>query len=267
MKGVAMNEVAGAVEAQVRKEVRNLLSESPSVREQTISSLTQHAAEAADAVVELIRKKAGHPQVLMALEDALVGLGKPAVEVILEALRAPARYERPEDLNVANALLDALYEIDDKRCAPRLVEVLKKVAAMEREKQKNGELASCDPELVRVKIHEMLADWHDRGGLDDLMKLLGDGRGRVRNGVVSALSEIGDRTALVPLLRLHAIEEPVSSSGEQEIKEAFREIVRRENVARDDAIFAKLGEAERARLEKLYPTKLKSGNGSGNGHK
>lgn len=262
-----MGESASAVEAQVRKEVRNLLSESPTVREQTISSLSQHVAEAAEAVVELILKKAGLPQVLLPLSDALVVLGKPSVGVILQALGTPARYERIEDYNVANVLLDALYEIDDKRCAPALADLLRKVAIMDRKQQKNGELPGCDPELVRVKIHEMLADWHDRSGLDDLMKMLGDGRSRVRNGVVSSLADIGDRTALVPLLRLYPMEANVSSSGAQEIKEAFREIVRREHVAKDDAIFAKLGEEERATLERLHSSKTANGNGNGNGHK
>ena len=121
----------------------------------------------------------------------------------------------------------------------------------------------CDPELTRVKIHETLAEWADVSGLRDLMKLLGDGRSRVRSGVVASLSKIGDRNALVPLLRLHALEGPVSSSGEQEMKAAFREIVRREGVGRDDTLFARLKEEERATLERLYPSKLKTSNGNG----
>lgn len=253
-----MAEPEQIVDAQVRKQVRELLSATPGVREQTLNSLSQHAAEAASALIDLIRKKAGHPQVLIPLSDALVGLGKPAVEVITEALKTPSKLEKDDDLNVVNSLVDALYKLDDKRAAPALTDVLKKLPA---EKEAAG--WPVDPELTRVRIHETLAEWGDRGGLKDLMKLLGDGRGRVRMGVVGSLRQIGDRTSLVPLLRLHALELPVSSSGEQEIKEAFREIVRREGLAKEDPAFAKLTEAERATLERLFPSKLKATNGNG----
>jgi HEAT repeat protein len=256
-----MGESAPAVDAQVRKQVRELLSEDPGVREQTLNSLTSHAAEAAAALIELIRRKAGHPEVLMPLSDALVGLGKSSVDVIMQALKEPARYERPEELNVVNSLVDALNELGEKRCAVVLQDVLRKLAVLEKEKK--GETLPWDPELTRVKIHETLAEWGDLSGLKDLVRMLGDGRGRVRNGVVASLAKIGDRSVLVPLLRLHAIEAPVSSSGEQDIKEAFREIVRREGIAKDDPIFAKVTDEERATLERLFPSKLKVGNGNG----
>lgn len=256
-----MGETAPPFEAEVRKQVRDLLSENPTVREQRLNSLGQHAAEAATAIVELIRKKAGHPQVLMPLADALVGLGKPSVDVIIEALKTPVRYERAEDLNVVNSLVDALNKLGEKRAAVVLKDVLKRLAVME--KQKGSDALPCDPELTRVRIHETLAEWTDTSGLKDLLKLLGDGRSRVRSGVVASLAKIADRSALVPLLRLYLVEGPVSSSGQQEIKGAFRDIVRRESLPKDDPIFSRLKEHERASLERIYPSKLKAANGNG----
>ena len=258
-----MGDPVPAVEAQVRRQVRDLLSDNPTVREQTLNTLSQHSAEAASALVELIRKKAGHPQVLAPLGDALVGLGKTSVDVITDALKTPAKYETADDVNVVFSLVDALNKLRDKRAAPALAETLKKIFALQQEKREKP-LAS-DPELVRVRIHETLAEWGDASGLKDLMKLLGEGRSRVRMGVVGSLARLGDKSALVPLIRLHALEAPVSSSGEQDIKAAFREILRRQNVLADDPIFAKLKDDERATFERLFPSKLKATNG--NGHK
>lgn len=258
-----MGDPAPAVEAQVRRQVRDLLSDSPAIREQTLNTLSQHSAEAASALIELIRKKAGHPQVLAPLSDALVGLGKASVDVVTEALKTPVKYDTAEDVNVAFSLVDALNKLGDKRAAPALAEALKKIAALQNEKREKP--LSSDPELVRVRIHETLAEWGDPSGVKDLMKLLGDGRSRVRMGVVGSLAKLGDKTALVPLLRLHALEAPVSSSGEQDIKAAFREILKRQNVTADDLVFAKLKDDERATFERLFPSKLKATNG--NGHK
>jgi hypothetical protein len=83
--------------------------------------------------------------------------------------------------------------------------------------------------------------------------MLGDGRKRVRDGVVEAVTRIGDRRALVPLVRLYDIDEHVTFSGAQFIKEAIREIARREHVTPDDKLFKELTAAERAALDRCVP--------------
>jgi HEAT repeat protein len=112
-------------------------------------------------------------------------------------------------------------------------------------------------ELAKVKIHRALAETNEKGGLDDLLVLLGDGRKRVRDGVVEAVSRIGDKRALVPLVRLYDIDEHVTYSGAQFIKEAIREIARREHVTPEDKIFKDLTLAERAALDRVFPKSRK----------
>jgi hypothetical protein len=70
---------------------------------------------------------------------------------------------------------------------------------------------------------------------------------------VAALERIGDRRALVPLIRLHAIEERVTFSGAQLVRTTFREIMRRERIAPNDRVFKDLNGEERILLEKLLP--------------
>ena len=103
-----------------------------------------------------------------------------------------------------------------------------------------------------------MIEFGEKGGLDDLIEMLGDGRKRVRDGVVEAVTRIGDRRTLVPLVRLYDIDEHVTFSGAQFIKEAIREIARREHVTPEDKLFKDLAPAERAALDRVFP-KSKSG--------
>ena len=81
-------------------------------------------------------------------------------------------------------------------------------------------------------------------------------------GVVAAIGRLGDRRALIPLVRLYTLEEAVSLAGATSIRQAFRDIVRREGVTNTDPSFTKLKDEERSVFDRLYP---KSKNGNGNG--
>jgi HEAT repeat protein len=87
--------------------------------------------------------------------------------------------------------------------------------------------------------------------------MLGDGRKRVRDGIIDAVTRIGDRRALVPLVRLFDIDEHVTFSGAQFIKEAIREIARRERVTSEDKLFKDLSAPERAALDRVFPKSKK----------
>jgi hypothetical protein len=104
---------------------------------------------------------------------------------------------------------------------------------------------------AKVRIHTTLAGIDSTLGLDDLLSMFGDGRHRVADGLVAALEKIGDRRALVPLVRLHAIEEAVTFSGALQIKATIREIVRREKLTSKDRSLKDLNPEERAALDKL----------------
>jgi hypothetical protein len=92
--------------------------------------------------------------------------------------------------------------------------------------------------------------------------MLGDGYKRIREGVIDALAKIGDKRALVPLIRLYNLELDISYSGAKNIKHAFREIVRREKILPRDPVFEDITHQERLTLEKFLYPKLRS-NGQG----
>jgi HEAT repeat protein len=161
----------------------------------------------------------------------------------------------PEHVYLVENLVDILAQLRDRRAATPLLEQLAKLNAAIRRHQLNAAIRRHhNPQLVhcceaaKVKIHRALIEFGEKRGLEDLTEMLGDGRKRVRDGVVDAIGRIGDRRALVPLVRLVHIDEHARS-----IKQAIREIVRRERVTPEDRLFKDLNPSERAALVRVFP--------------
>lgn len=247
------------IQEEIQRHIRELLSEDYTVRAASITELEKYGEDAAEALIDTLIKKAGDPSKFASFSDALVEIGKPSVSVILHALNHIVDIKRTEDVYLLESFLGPLGLLQDRRAIPPLTEHLAKLnAAIKR--NHNKQLVHC-AESAKVLIHRLLIELGERSGVDDLLEMLGDGRTRVREGVVDSLARVGDKRALVPLVRLYEIEEPVSYSGAQVIKEAVREIARRENVTPEDRSFKKeLTAEERAGLERLFP-KTKNGNG------
>ncbi|MBV8881272.1 MAG: HEAT repeat domain-containing protein [Planctomycetaceae bacterium] len=248
-------EIAPAAKEEIRKHVRDLLSDDFTVRAASMTSLEKYGAVAAEAIVDALVKKPEAGHALTNFSDALAEIGKPSLHVILHALNHIVEVKRPEDAYLIENFVDILSSLRDRRAAATLLEQLAKLnAAIKR--NHNPQLVHCC-ELAKVKIHRALVEFGEKGGLDDLIDMLGDGRKRVRDGVVEAVTKIGDRRVLVPLVRLYDIDEHVTFSGAQFIKEAIREIARRERVTPEDKVFKDLNAAERAALERVFPKSKK----------
>ena len=241
----------------IQKHIKDLLSEDYAVRAASVSSLGKYGQEAAEALVDTLLKKSDHPHALANFSDALAHIGKPSVGVLLHALNHILEVKRVEDVYLLESFIDLIGVQHDRRSAAPFLEQL---AKLNRAIKRNGnkQLVHCC-EAAKVKLHRHLADLGEKGGLSDLLETLGDGRKRVRDGVVDAITRLGDKRALVPLLRLYDIEEHVSFSGAQFIKEAVREIARREHVTADDRMFRDLTAAEKAILDRVFP-RPKNGN-------
>jgi HEAT repeat protein len=241
---------------EIRRHIKDLLSDDYSVRALSVGELGKYGEDAAEALVDTLIKKADHPHALANFSDALAEIGKPSLNVILHALNHIVELRRPEDVYLLESFVDLLGLLHDRRSGAAL---LQQIAKLNRAIKRNHDrkLVHCC-EAAKVRIHRTLIDLGERGGLQDLLEMLGDGRRRVRDGVVDALARVGDRRALASLVRLYDIEEHVSFSGAQFIKEAIREIARRERLTPEDRLFRELGPAERGALDRVFP-KARSG--------
>lgn len=240
-----------ADQVQIRKHVNELLSDDYAVRAASMTSLEKYGSAAAQVIVDTLVKKPEEPHALSSFTDALAEIGKPSLNVVLHALNHIVDVKRPADAYLIENFVDLLSSLRDRRAVPTLLEQLAKLNAAIRH-NRHGQLVHCC-ELAKVKIHKALIEFGERGGLDDLIDMLGDGRKRVRAGVVEAVTRIGDRRALVPLVRLYDIDEHVTFSGAQFIKEAIREIAVREGVTPEDRLFKDMNAAERMALDRVFP--------------
>jgi hypothetical protein len=248
--------LAADTQEEIRKHIKDLLSDDYNVRAVSIGELGKYGQVAAEALVDALMKKQENPHALANFSDALAEIGKPSLNVILHAFNHFAEVKRSHDVYLLESFVDLLAVLHDRRAvAPLLEQLLRLNQAVAGSADR--QFQHCC-ESAKIRIHRLLADFGDKGGLEDLLTMLGDGRKRVRDGVVDALTRAGDRRALVPLLRLYDIEEHVSCSGAQFIKEAVREIVRREHVMADDRLFKDLAPEEKNTLERVLP-KVKNG--------
>jgi HEAT repeat protein len=239
------------VDAAIERGIQGLFSEDFEIRSSSVEILGKCGAQAARALTDLILKRRGESHLLSLFAEAFAEIGKPALPEIRVGLDGLSQLRRPEDVYLLETFADLLGLLDDRGAA----EVLRRQI----EKLRQAILTAKDPllreccEAARIRLRHVLFDLGDRGGLDDLLSLLGDGRRRVSSGLFELLAKIGDKRALVPLARLYAIEEPVSSSGAHLIREAIREIARRDHLTSSDvSLLTDAGPAEQLILVRIF---------------
>ncbi len=244
-----LRERAGSSTPTIRKCLKDLGSQDFRIRSESITELEKLGQPAAEAIVESLMKDSSKFELLSSYSDALEEIGRPSVAVIVDALSQIKDVRRPEHAHLIETFVESLARIGGKHEARIIVGQLPKLeAAIKR----NGNVVLVDCcEKAKVEIHRVLAEMNVKDAADDLLGMMGDGRHRVRLGIVEAVEELGDKRALVPLLRLHHLEEDISFSGANQIDRAFVKIARREHVGPDHAMFRDLTAQERETLEKL----------------
>ncbi len=237
--------------SEIRTHIQDLLSDDYNTRIFSLEQLEKYGADAAQEIMRTMLKKASEPHVMNSLSEALEEIGKPSVPVLIQAFEEIHEIRKPTDAYLLLNLIETLRRIENPVAAKSIAGQLPKLNAAIKRNHNNVLIDIC--ELAKVRIHAILADWNYSEATDDLHSMLGDGRKRLRDGLVPALIRFGDRRALLPLIRLYPIEESVSMSGAGTIRQAFHEIIRRHSVGESDPIFAELAEKERGTFEKLFP--------------
>lgn len=189
--------------------------------------------------------------------DALKVLGREGLGPVLAHLKDFEEYENPTRVYIAKGLVRLVGEIDDERVRPALIELMRRLIALQ--EQGAAGRAWHFMQQIKMEIHAVLAGLGCRDMLDDLLGILGAGEEMVFPVVIQSIGAIGDHRAMIPLIRLHALE------GEEtwlatEIRKAFRKIVRREKV--DTAALAEtagLTAAQQSSLQQLLDARRRNG--------
>ena len=236
---------------EIRTSIQNLLSDDFTSRGVSLEELETSGTKGAQEVIRTMWKKATDPHAMNRLCEALEEIGKPSLGYIVAALDQISDIRKPTDAYLVLNLIETLYRIEDPIASRPVSEQLTKFNAAIDRNHNNVLVDIC--EQAKVRIHTILAYWNYSEASDDLHLMLGDGRKRVRDGLVDVLGQFGDRRALLPLIRLYPIEQNVSMSGATTIRQSFREIIRRHEIVDSEPLFHELTHDERGTLEKLYP--------------
>lgn len=114
-------------------------------------------------------------------------------------------------------------------------------------KQLNSESDRREFDHVKSDIHFALATYGCRDAVDDLKAVMRDGTERNFLELIQALAYIGDRDFLIPLINQHQLYRNFKRPS-RIVKQAFKAIVKREKIKRNDPIFNHLSELQKENL-------------------
>ena len=256
-------------DSEIQTILQNLFSEDYTTRQKIIVYLNINQHVIAKPLVEMLVKNTTHHTLVFQVTYALEVIGKSAVSVLLEALAKIGEIKTPLDVARMENISETLIRINDKSGATVLADYLRDIKARidEINKNVNHNNSHTPPDecwwssdlgkkmefyqMARMKIHCLLGEMNSPVGLDDLLALLGDGTKRVPGDIIETLAKIGNRNALVPLVRMYPVESEISELGARYIKETCRAIIRREKLSKSDPLFDKLTEPEKDNLNKI----------------
>lgn len=250
-------------EAEIQTILDSIFAEEFAVRQQNIGKLIRLGPVLARHLVDTLVRHTTNNTLLFQITYALEVIGKPAVKPLMEAMNNIGELKDTLDVAKLENISETLIRINDKSAAPLLAQRIKlanneigRITQSANGSAQNN--ASLQKKIgfyhsVRLKLHDLLGKMKATDAIDDLLLLMGDGRKRVHEDVIETLSKVGDKRALVPLIRLYSVEMGVSELGARYIKLTCREIIRREKVAKSDSIFKELTADEKKVLDDIFP--------------
>ena len=274
-------------DSEIQTILQNLFSEDYTTRQKIIAYLNINQHVIIKPLVEMLVKNTTHQTLIFQVTYALEVIGKSAVPVLREALMKINEIKTPRDVaqmeNISETLIRIPIRNDvspdgNNKNGPTVlngylrdiksrIDEINKTAGQDNSRSAKDECWwSSDLgkkmefyQMARMKIHCLLGEMNSTIGFDDLLALLGDGTKRVPGDIIETLAKIGNKNALVPLIRMYPVESEISELGARYIKETCRAIIRREKLSKSDLLFDKLTEPEKDTLNKIL-SGYKNGN-------
>jgi hypothetical protein len=240
--------------------VGRLRDSAPGVGRQLADEISRSGDEAVMALLRFLSAEGENHIVRNHAFEALRTLGRQGMDPTLVYLREFDRFDDATQVYIAKGLVRLVGDIDADMAESELIGLIRRLIGVQ--EQGIAGRAWHFIQQIKMEIHAVLAANGCSTMLDDLLALLGSGEELVFPVVIQAIGLIGDRRALLPLLRLHALEGDETWLA-TEIRKSFRRIIRREGVDR-----AELGQmtgltaADRTSLEQLLQSaRRRNGNG------
>jgi hypothetical protein len=113
--------------------------------------------------------------------------------------------------------------------------------------QQNSETIRKEFDHIKSDIHFALATYGCREAVEDMKAIMRDGTQRQFLELIEALVHVGDRDFLIPLINQYQAYRDFKRPSKT-VKRAFKAIVRREKIRRNDPMFNNLTELQKQNL-------------------
>lgn len=236
--------------------VNDLLGDDLETRLSALTDLAGNGKKGAEVLSRRLARTTD-PYAQDTLLAAIEEIQRPAFEPLLSVFARLSDPRSSQSFELIEDMARSLVYLGDRKAIPAVLEYLRRLKSLAERSHEARVVERCH--TTRLRLVLLLAEVGVSDGLPELLSLLKDGARRVPEAVVDALARIGDRRALLPLLRLHALEKRVSDWGARQIQTAFRTIARRETVGPHDPVFAGLAAAEKETLDRWLPKARKNG--------
>jgi hypothetical protein len=235
----------------------------------------QRIAQVEKLVQKLIDEKDTLKQIR--LEDRLVGKGSLSAKVLMTKIfedpdntpvRVHARmiidkmgskaisaykwlfetFDRFDDLMQVVLFQDLIAVIAQRKYSALTKPMVKLLRRMNNYIEKlNTENDQREFDHIKSDIHFALATYGCRDAIDDMKGVMKDGTERQYVELIRALAQIGDKDFLIPLINQFQAYRNFKRPS-RIVKQAFKAIVRREKIKRNDPIFDNLSELQKENL-------------------
>ncbi len=154
-------------------------------------------------------------------------------------------FDRFDDIKQVVLLQDIITIVSFRQFASLEPSMLKLLNKMNKyiEKSKNKKIRRHGFVIIKSDIHNALARYGSFNAIDDLKQIFKDGTERQFIQLIEAIGLIGDKHFLIPLINQYHAYNDVKSA-KSTIKKAFKAIVKREGIKKNNPIFENLSEVQ-----------------------
>ena len=240
--------------SRVLQLVSELISEQDVIKKMFLSDkIAETGRLGAKVIMEQLLKSPQNFELLTYGQQVFEKLGLKSVPVLEKVFRTFNQFDDMERVHMLSNFVWVAKEAEMDALAPALTDYFfRMLAYLDKHPEKRNAYFLYKAELLLALARFGVTDI-----LDDLKKTFGDGNNLGLLYVLEAVFQIGDRDFLLPLVNMY--EKAYDSRGDRsKVKKAFRAIIKREKIKRDDPLFKDLPPDKKKSLDSLFNIKRNS---------
>lgn len=232
--------------AHIERLIQELLTESEILKQIRLEDrLVEGGSMAARALIQKIFSDPDNTALHVHARMILEKMGLRSLTVIKWLVETFDRFDDSKRVFLLQDLITLIAQPLYASLAQSLVRLLQRINTYIQTLTSEDDRREFD--YIKSDIHFALATYDCRDAVADMKAIMRDGTERQHIELIEALVHIGSRDFLIPLInQLHAYRD--FSQPCRRIKQAFKAIVKREKIKRNDPLFNNLSELQKENL-------------------